>query len=75
MRSYLLVKQLILIACFLLLSLTGCAPEKGMVAQTIPILAGLAILVILFYPRRDPYARDVNTSYNGQRYGKERELY
>ena len=74
MRSYLLVKQLILIS-FFLFSLTGCAPEKEMVIQAIPIIGGLAILVILFYPRRDPYARDVNTSYNGQRYGKEQELY
>ncbi|MCZ7673902.1 MAG: hypothetical protein M5U34_45640 [Chloroflexi bacterium] len=39
------------------------------------IICVLIILIILFYPRRDPYVRRVTKSYNGQHYGKDRELY
>lgn len=43
--------------------------------EAIIIISGLALLGILFYPRRDRYVRRVTKSYNGQHYGKERELY
>lgn len=43
--------------------------------EAIIIIGLLILLIILFYPRRDPYVRRVTKSYNGQRYGKERELY
>lgn len=43
--------------------------------EAIIIISGLALLFILFRPHRDPYVRRVTKSYNGQRYGKERELY
>ena len=43
--------------------------------EAIIIIGLLTILLILFYPRRYPYVRRVTKSYNGQRYGKERELY
>lgn len=41
------------------------------------IIIGLLtiILAILFWPRRSPYVRRVTKSYNGQHYGKDRELY
>lgn len=35
----------------------------------------LSIALILCWPRRRKYARRVTKSYNGQPYGKERELY
>ncbi|MCL4266120.1 MAG: hypothetical protein KJ069_23120 [Anaerolineae bacterium] len=35
----------------------------------------VSIALILFWPRRSKYVRRVTKSYNGQRYGKERELY
>jgi len=43
--------------------------------EAIIILAVLFLLAILFWPRRSPYVRRVTKSYNGQHYGKERELY
>ena len=43
--------------------------------EAIIILALLFILAILFWPRRSPYVRRVTKSFNGQHYGKERELY
>ncbi len=43
--------------------------------EAIVIISFLVILGILLYPRRSPYVRRVTKSYNGQRYGKERELY
>lgn len=43
--------------------------------EAIIMIGLLTLLIILFYPRRDPYVRRVTKSYNGQRYGKERELY
>lgn len=39
------------------------------------IISLLALLFILFRPQRDPYVRRVTKSYNGQHYGKDRELY
>ncbi len=33
------------------------------------------LLTLFFWPRRSPYVRRVTKSYNGQRYGKDRELY
>ena len=39
------------------------------------IISLLAILIILFLPRRNPYVRRIAKSYNGQHYGKERELH
>ncbi len=41
----------------------------------IALICGLVILILLFYPRRDPYVRRVTKSYNGWRHGKEKELY
>lgn len=41
--------------------------------ETILILSGLAILGILFYPRRSRYVSRTTRSYNG--YGRERELH
>ncbi|MBX3055896.1 MAG: hypothetical protein KF770_05425 [Anaerolineae bacterium] len=43
--------------------------------EAIIIIGLLIILAVLFWPRRSPYIRRVTKSYNGQRYGKERELY
>lgn len=43
--------------------------------EAIVVVGILLLLLILFRPRRDPYVRRVTKSYNGQRYGKERELY
>lgn len=43
--------------------------------EMIVIMCGLLIVGILFYPRRSPYVRRVTRSYNGQHYGKGRELY
>ena len=43
--------------------------------EAIVIISLLALLFILFRPRRDRYVRRVTKSYNGQRYGKDRELY
>jgi len=43
--------------------------------EAILLICLLAILAILFYPRRDPYVRRITKSYNGQHYGKDRELY
>ncbi|WP_420640473.1 hypothetical protein [Candidatus Leptofilum sp.] len=43
--------------------------------EAIVIICGLLIVGILFYPRRSPYVRRVTRSYNGQHYGKGRELY
>lgn len=39
------------------------------------IICILVILILLFYPRRDPYVRRVTKSYNGREHGKEKELY
>lgn len=41
----------------------------------IVIICILVILILLFYPRRDPYVRRVTKSYNGREHGKEKELY
>lgn len=41
----------------------------------IVIICILAILILLFYPRRDPYVRRVTKSYNGREHGKGKELY
>ncbi|HRQ42342.1 MAG TPA: hypothetical protein PLD25_30875 [Chloroflexota bacterium] len=35
----------------------------------------LLLLILFFYPRRSATVRRVTKSYNGQRYGKDRELY
>lgn len=44
--------------------------------ETIVLVCLGVILAILFWPRRSsPYVRRVTKSYNGQHYGKERELY
>ena len=43
--------------------------------ETIVIICALLIVGILFYPRQSPYVRRVTRSYNGQHYGKRRELY
>jgi hypothetical protein len=43
--------------------------------EAIVIIGILLLLFILFRPYRDPYVRRTTKSYNGQRYGKERELY
>lgn len=43
--------------------------------EAIIIISFLVILGILFYPRRSPYVQRVTKSFNGQHYGKERELY
>lgn len=42
--------------------------------EAIVIICGLLVVGILFYPRRSPYVRRVTRSYNGQHYGKGREL-
>jgi hypothetical protein len=42
--------------------------------EAILIIGLLTILLILFYPRRNPFVRRVTKSYNGQHYGKDREL-
>lgn len=39
------------------------------------VVCPLLLLIILFRPRRSPYVRRVTRSYNGQHYGKGRELY
>ena len=41
----------------------------------VALICGLVILLLLFYPRRDPYVRRVTKSYNGRQHGKEREPY
>ena len=41
--------------------------------ETILIISGLAILGILFYPRRSRYVSRTTKSYNG--YGRERGLH
>ena len=43
----------------------------------VAIMVGLllALLAIVFWPRRSPYVRRVTKSYNGQHRGKDRELY
>ena len=43
--------------------------------EAIVIISAIAILVILYRPRRDPYVRRITKSYNGQHYRKERERY
>ena len=43
--------------------------------EAIVIIGLLVLLFILFRPQRDRYVRRITKSYNGQRYGKERELY
>lgn len=35
----------------------------------------LFLLTLFFWPRRRPSIRRVTKSYNGQRYGKDQELY
>ena len=43
--------------------------------EAIVIICALLVVGILFFPRRSPYVRRVTRSYNGQHYGKGRELY
>jgi hypothetical protein len=43
--------------------------------EAIVIISLLTILFILFHPRRSPYVRRITKSYNGQHYGKGRELH
>jgi len=43
--------------------------------EAIVVFSALTILVILFYPRRSPYVRRITRTYNGQHYGREREMY
>ena len=43
--------------------------------EAIIVIGLLIILTVLFWPRRSPHVRRVTKSYNGQQYGKDRELY
>jgi len=41
--------------------------------EALILISLVAILLILFWPRRSPYVRDVTKSYNGRRHGVDRE--
>ena len=43
--------------------------------EAIVIISFLALIFILVWPRRRPYGQRGARSYNGQGYGRQRELY
>lgn len=45
----------------------------GLMLEALILISLVTILVILFWPRRSPYVRNVTKSYNGRPYGVDRE--